>query len=264
MGAKQFIFAACFILGVSLILFQKPLLRFLTSSHEERVTLAVLSTGEAEARDAQQTTKSLSPSSAVHDQDTLTVGSEPARVKFSDGLEVELEPGSIAFFENTDRGIYVSLRTGNFKGIAKGLGGERVLFVKDGAVLDPLGRNIAQPPLKVRAAEESTPEKQAPATAVAVSEDTLTDAQISNAMTNLRQPLLKCYAGELKNNPESKGQVYLAFTIEPTGTVSLVKILQESFKNETLEKCIIDVVQRAIFDPFKGDPIVVNYPIYFE
>ena len=269
MGLRQLLFGVCFLLGLSLIIFHTNIIRFFNGPKEERAVLAEVSKieGAAEVKNFSQNVVMAASGTTLHDQDTLTVsGGNPVRVKFNDGLEVEVEGGSIAFFENTDRGIFVNLRAGNFKGIAKGSGKEKVLFVKDGAVLDTLGRNIMQPPLKV---EEPTPQnpqvgektEKVPET---FSVDTLTDTQIGNSMANLRQPLLRCYAGQLKGNPKSKGEVYMSFTIERSGKVNLVKVLQDSFKDDQMTKCVTDVVARAHFDSFNGEPIVVNYPIYFE
>ncbi len=264
MGAKQIVFVLCFVLGLSLILFHKQIIGVLSSSQEQRAVLAEVSKAEgaAEIKASNQDSSAASEGSLLHDQDTLSVtGGTPVRVKFNDGMEVELEAGSVAFFENSDRGIFVNLRTGSFKGIAKGAGREKILFVKNGAVLDPLGRNIMQPPLKI---EEPVQQAVKPPPEQPISEDSLTDTQIGHAMANLRQPLLKCYAGQLKANSKSKGEVYMSFTIERTGQVSLVRVLQDSFKDEQMSKCVTDVVARAHFDSFKGDPIVVNYPIFFE
>lgn len=267
MALKQIVFVICFVLGISLILFHRQIIGLLSSSGEVRVVLAEVSRveGGAEVKNSNQKSITAEVGTPLHDQDTLSVsGGTPLRVKFNDGMEVELEAGSVAFFENSDRGIFVNLRTGNFKGISKGAGREKILFVKDGAVLDPLGRNIMQPPLKI---EEPLPQVQKDGpkpVEQTVSEETLTDTQIGNAMSNLRQPLLKCYAGNMKSNSKSKGEVYMSFTIERNGQVGLVKVLQDSFKDEQMTKCVTDVVARAHFDSFKGDPIVVNYPIFFE
>jgi len=258
---RNWLLVVGFLIGASIIAFHQQLIDFLKSREDHRAILAQISKSEGtvEIRDENQKTMTLQVGSPIRDQDTVLVGGgHHANIKFNDGLEVELNPGSIAFFENSDRAIFVTLRSGGFKGIARGNQKEKVLFVKDGAVLDPLGRNIMQPPLKF---EE---EKSEPAPEPTVASDTLTDAQITRTMAHLRSPLLKCYAATLKNNAESKGEIYLSFTIEPNGDVSLVKILQETFKDERLIKCVSEVIQRTRFDSFKGDPIVVNYPIYFE
>lgn len=263
MNLKHFVFAACFVVGVSLIVFHDRLTNYLTSSTVSSALLATVSKmdGKAEIKNMEQKVREAEENKPIYDQETLTVGGSPLRVRFSEGMEVELDAGAIAYFENTDRGVFVNLRSGNFKGIAKGSGKERVLFVKDGMVLDPLGRNIMQPPIKLETKEETVKEKSLE---TAVTEDTLSDVQITNSMAQLRQPLIKCYAGNLKENSNSKGEVYLSFTIERDGKVSLVRILQESFKDEKFSKCISEVIERAQFDRFKGDPIIVNYPVYFE
>jgi hypothetical protein len=267
MALKQIVFVICFVLGISLILFHRQIIGMFSSSGEQRVVLAEVSRvdGAAEVKNTNQSSTSAQVGTFLHDQDTLSVsGGTPLRLKFNDGLEVELEAGSVAFFENSDRGIFVNLRTGNFKGIAKGAGREKVLFVKDGAVLDPLGRNIMQPPLKIEEPVQQAQIDKPKPVEQTISEETLTDTQIGNSMSNLRQPLLKCYAGNLKADSKSKGEVYMSFTIERTGQVGLVKVLQDSFKDSQMTKCVTDVVARARFDSFKGDPIVVNYPIFFE
>ncbi len=267
MKLKQLVFAACFLLGIAIILFHRQMIQYLSGAQDNRVILATLakSEGSVELKDSNQRVTEARENTPIHDQDTLSLtGGDAVRVRFADGMEVELNPGTIAFFENSSRGTYVTLRTGGFRGIARGAGKEKVLFVKDGVVLDPLGRNLMQPPLKLE--DKPVPDVAAPPKPldIPVSEDTLTDGQIANGMTNLRQPLIKCYAGNLKSNSKSKGEIYLSFTIEPMGMVAQVKILQSSFQDEQLSKCVSDVVMRARFDSFKGDPIIVNYPIYFE
>src|SRR4051812_26686240 len=117
MGVRQLAFGICFILGVSLILFHRSLIDFLSGSENDKVVLAKVSKseGNAEIKSSNQKVSSLQENDSIHDQDLLSItGGNPLRIRFGDAMEVELDAGSVAFFENTDRGVYVTFRTGGF------------------------------------------------------------------------------------------------------------------------------------------------------
>jgi hypothetical protein len=43
-----------------------------------------------------------------------------------------------------------------------------------------------------------------------------------------------------------------------------IKVIKSTFKDQTMEKCVSNVLSRAKFKTFSGDPIIVNYPFAFE
>ena len=111
---------------------------------------------------------------------------------------------------------------------------------------------------KVLVEKEKKPEK------IKKARETLSDEYISQIVNSQKPFFNRCYAQHLRLNPDSRGQIHLAFTIDILGRVSTVSMIQSTLSDPQLEKCTMAVIERCKFKAFDGDPIVVNYPINFE
>jgi len=266
--AKQLSIGLLVVVGIALIAYQTSLVKWTKSSADlQRPVIATVLnlSGEVRTKPNQVTESSaVSEGGKIFDLDTLEVSAlSTAKIRFSSGLVIDVLADSTLFFESGES-IFVTFRKGDYRVASKGQGGEKVLFVKDGAVVDPLGRT-PQKPIVVTTEPKATPEKplpqfpEAPAPA-----DSLSDEYISSIMVSQKNFLNKCYASFLKENPNNTGELFLSFTITQTGNVRQVRVLKSSINDTRLQKCASDVVERTTFKNFAGDPIVVNYPIFFE
>jgi len=70
-----------------------------------------------------------------------------------------------------------------------------------------------------------------------------------------------CYQVELQGNPNLYGRVVVQFTIAATGQVEVSKVASSTLKNDAVDSCIAQAVQRWLFPKPKGGGIViVSYP----
>lgn len=73
-----------------------------------------------------------------------------------------------------------------------------------------------------------------------------------------------CYERELKRNPTLAGKVTIEFTIEERGTVSAVKVKDNSTGDQAVAECVAAAVRRFRFNPGPdGGSVVYSYPFVF-
>lgn len=94
--------------------------------------------------------------------------------------------------------------------------------------------------------------------------ETLAETYIVNIIKRQKPFFNRCYAQHIRLNPEAQGRIDFSFTINPKGKVIDVRVLRASINDPRLQQCSMSVIERSQFKAFNGDPIVVNYPIYFE
>jgi TonB family protein len=193
----------------------------------------------------------------------LVVGQgSQAIVRFKNDMVVEVQSQSSVFFEQLDY-VLVTIQKGGLKVLEKGTGQHEVIMLKDGLLQDPEGRNIpAASLLKGDAAEEDEPGGTPPPPPQ--DSQTLSDAYISSIVQNQKGFMNRCYAQHLRNQPQSKGEIHLTFTILSGGDVSNVKVLKSTIDDKELQRCVLSALERAKFRGFEGSPIIVNYPVFFE
>lgn len=68
-----------------------------------------------------------------------------------------------------------------------------------------------------------------------------------------------CYQRALRRDPDLRGKVSVRFIITPSGSVSTVKLLESSFGNPSIERCITAKIKTwrdfGAVDPTKGDAV---------
>lgn len=94
--------------------------------------------------------------------------------------------------------------------------------------------------------------------------ETLPESYIVDMIKKQKPFFNRCYAQHIRLNPEAQGRIDFSFTINPKGKVIDVRILRATINDPRLQQCSMSVIERSTFRAFNGDPIVVNYPIYFE
>lgn len=81
---------------------------------------------------------------------------------------------------------------------------------------------------------------------------------IVGAMNLIKPQVWACY-----EKYRVKGLANVQITILPNGTVGDVKLLGDFAKTPTGE-CVASAVKQARFEPFTGEPMVINYPFMFH
>jgi hypothetical protein len=95
----------------------------------------------------------------------------------------------------------------------------------------------------------------------------LTEEEIANTMNNNKNRFFRCYSRLVQNNPQVKGDVSLAFTIENSGHPNLLEInihLTPKVSDEDFKKCLKDVITRIEFKPFTGPTVSTVFPLKFD
>lgn len=286
------------LLGFSVILFHNNIVEFIDSAlspKDTRKTIATIQSLDGKVR--YKTAKSLRYQNAhkeqeLKNQDTVTTDANSrAKIAFVSGFEIQVEPNSLIVIENPkkdDQGrIQITFLKGDFKVLKTG-SPNQVIVSKDKKFQDLAGRT-PQNPIQIdltpqaivseKLEEIKTPkienEKLEEKKKVLVVKEkkpeppkkpreTLSDEYISQIVNSQKPFFNRCYAQHLRLNPDSRGQIHLAFTINTLGKVSTVSLIQSTLSDPQLERCTMSVIERCRFKAFDGDPIVVNYPINFE
>lgn len=94
--------------------------------------------------------------------------------------------------------------------------------------------------------------------------ETLSNEYIDETIATRQSQFQKCWLPRLKDNPNLRGKVILQFEITRRGKVRDLRITDSSLNDETLQKCVMQVVERMTFRPFKGPEISLSYPLIFE
>ena len=116
---------------------------------------------------------------------------------------------------------------------------------------------LAQAPVQEAEANE-IPATQVPEGA------SLNEKEIQDVMGSRRSSFMKCYTQLLQKDAKAKGEVSLAFTVENSGKVGAVEMTSTNLQQDDFKKCLVDVVSRVEFPPFKGAPVSTLFPLKFE
>ncbi|MDW8246608.1 MAG: AgmX/PglI C-terminal domain-containing protein [Sandaracinaceae bacterium] len=92
------------------------------------------------------------------------------------------------------------------------------------------------------------------------------DQQAVVRMINSRKSAIQaCYERELRKNPSLKGRVAISMTIQPSGTVSNVRVVENSMGSDEVGECIVRVVQQFRFTVGpEGGSVTYSFPFVFE
>jgi len=74
-----------------------------------------------------------------------------------------------------------------------------------------------------------------------------------------------CYESELNKRPDLAGKVAVAFTIDPTGSVSEASVTETTLGSSAAEQCMLSRIRRWKFpEPKGGGVVAVTYPWIFS
>lgn len=298
MKKKNILLVLLLLFGFSVIIYHEKIVEGidqLLSGKDQRQTIAVIQTLDGRVRVKPANTlryKNANVRQELKDKDTLTTDADShVKLSFVSGFEIQVEPNSLIVIENpkqdADGRIQITFLKGEFTVLKTG-SPNQVIVSKDKKFQDLAGRTPQKPveidltptnlipdrvedikvpvleAVKLDEKKKVLAEKKAPPPPPKKPKETLSDDYISQVVLSQKPFFNRCYAQHLRLNPDSRGQIHLAFTINTQGRVSSVSLVQSSLSDPQLEKCTMSVVERCRFKAFDGDPIVVNYPINFE
>lgn len=127
----------------------------------------------------------------------------------------------------------------------------------------------AEPPAVETGTPEPAPAPSAPApsSAAAAPQDTRGKAEIQQVMAENRDKVRACYEAVLPNNPGSKGDLVVDFTIDPRGEVKQAEVnwSASDLHIPELDTCAVDVVKAIKFPASsRGLESKVTYPFNFN
>lgn len=282
---------ALLLIGIFLITFQEKISKGLGSIFEDadkRPIIATLTSYKGKVR--YKIPKSLhynnvSENLKLKDQDTITTDTDStARIVFDFGFELEINPNSLIIVEkpkiSESGAIQITFLRGDYKILNAGTGeGGKVVVSKNNKFQDIAGRTPLKPikisiddtikvePEKIEPLEkekEFIVKEHASPKPKRKPKESLSDEYIASVVNNQKPFFNRCYAQHLRLNPDSHGQISLSFTIDASGKVSQVSLINSTMNDIQLDRCTVAVIERCRFRPYDGDPVVVNYPINFE
>ncbi len=92
----------------------------------------------------------------------------------------------------------------------------------------------------------------------------LTQNTIDKVFLAKQKAFQECYENFLRKSPGSKGQVVLTFKLLNSGSVKETRVESANLEDQGLHQCLIDVVNRTQFKPFKGASFITRFPFNFE
>jgi TonB family protein len=228
----------------------------------------------------------------LHDGDRVqTAAASKAEINLNSQDEIELAPETVVEFQlwnPRDPGspIYINLLSGSINSRHPGVKGKAYL-VKDGRLYLPDQTPQAKPlaltvlrnaPLDMQLNEtghgggaggefeaDTTPDEAAAAAPPSGADpETLSNEYIDEAILTHQGQLQKCWLSRLKDAPASKGQIVVQFEISKRGKVKEMRVADSTLTDEVLQRCVMSVIERIPFRPYKGSEISLSYPINFE
>ncbi|MEZ4254452.1 MAG: AgmX/PglI C-terminal domain-containing protein [Polyangiales bacterium] len=89
-------------------------------------------------------------------------------------------------------------------------------------------------------------------------------SEVTKVIKGAQSALKRCYDTELKTNPAVKGKVVIEFTIEPTGTVSKSRAVENSSGSSSLGSCVEAAIKRLRWRKGpEGGSVTYQYPFVF-
>lgn len=194
--------------------------------------------------------------------------------------EIEIEPESAVELQlwnpkDSSSPIYLNMLAGSINSRRAGVKG-KAYMVKDGRLYlpgqTPAKKAVAltvlrKAPLDMHLNEtvDTGPEETSPETSPSGADpETLSNEYIDETILAHQAQMQKCWLSRLKDAPTLKGQIIVQFEISSRGKVKEARIADATLNDEVLQRCVLSVIERIPFRPFKGSEISLSYPINFE
>lgn len=245
--------------------------------------------------DMQQMQGPLASPIEIHDGDRLETDQSASAIVVLNSQD-ELELGGLTALtfqlwneQDPFSPVYMTLKTGALNSRKSGVRG-RAYVVYDGRLYlpgqkpekkpmaltvsrsAPSDMHLAENPTAVGGdafesdSQNASAETEKAPTLSAADPETLSNEYIDEMIASRQAQFQKCWLSHLKkkSSEEGKGQIVLQFEIGRRGKVKDLKIADSNIGDESLQKCVINVVERISFRSFKGPEISLSYPIRFE
>jgi hypothetical protein len=237
----------------------------------------------------------------VYHQDKLQLMSGSlVRLLLSSGAEIIFNENSEAFIEYFNpkdilSPVYIYVRRGELEVKNAGVPG-RLFIVKNRKVLSPAQLLNAKKPELKTVTVDATPSKSSDSAAgsglaaarPAAAEDdndsgppslrnaqnnpilkignkeTLTNDYIEARLASQFGHFRRCQINSLRDRENAIGRLTYSLRIESTGKITMAQLVSATATGSLLQSCVKDVLSRVVFRQFKGDAILINYPIDFQ
>jgi hypothetical protein len=224
--------------------------------------------------------------------ETLIVGNNSdLTVRFHEGAEVKLSPGSLVNFSGRAKNPQMNIKRGKLEIISISAQ-EKLWISQNGRTTkaqnyrteeEPKGEALEINPV-LNETEVQTdlnpissieggggvPENITSAIANVKREPAKKEEQsqirtmISDRLARQKTRIYRCYSQLLQKKPEAKGKLAVHFTVNSLGKVEDAEMASTQFEDENFHKCLIEVVKRTDFLPFKGSTMATLLPLKFE
>jgi TonB family protein len=81
---------------------------------------------------------------------------------------------------------------------------------------------------------------------------------------SLLVPLRRCYQTRLAENPALQGSLRVELVVGRDGAVLDTRLERSSTGDEALDRCVVEALRRATFEPFDGDRASLVVPLMFR
>ena len=240
--------------------------------------------------DVQKLTSPLNSPIDLHDGDRIeTDNGARAVILLNSQDELELKPLSAVTLQlwnekDAFSALYITVLNGDVESRKSGVRG-RAYLVRNGRLYLPSQKASKKPmaltvlrsaPLDMGLSSEKgvdggadfEPDRSLPAdktpSGFTSEHETLSNDYIDEMIVSRQAQLQKCWLSRIKDKPDKKGQILIQFEISRRGKVKELKVADSSLSDESLQKCVLTVIERITFRSFKGPEISVSYPINFE
>jgi TonB family protein len=277
------------LLGLTVIIVAEPISNWINTSRTAPAGFGIGRIARVEGsvrRIHGATIETISSPVELRDGDRVqTSANSKAEIVLNSQDEMELGPSSAVEFQlwnpkDSGSPIYMNSMLGTLTAQKPGVRGKAYL-VKEGRLYlpgqKPLEKAMAltvlrNAPLDLHLAQSERPsdfevdteEQATPPAGLLAEPETLSNEYIDETILGHQSLLQKCWLTRLKDAPTLKGQIVVQFEISRRGKVKEMRVADSSLNDEVLQKCVMSVIERIAFRPYKGSEISLSYPINFE
>jgi hypothetical protein len=238
------------------------------------------------------TPETIKKNTPIQSLETLIVGSNSDLiVKFHEGAEIKLFPDSMVIFSGKAKNPQMSIKKGKLEVLS--ISAQEKLWISQNGrttkaqnykATDNIDESLEINPIlgqtDVQAETtnsfssieggESVPENVTSSIANIKKETKVNDEQsqirlmISDRLARQKTRIYRCYSQLLQKSPEAKGKLAVHFTINNLGKVENAEMASTQFEDQNFHKCLLEVVKRTDFLPFKGSVMATLLPLKFE
>ena len=98
----------------------------------------------------------------------------------------------------------------------------------------------------------------------AIGTGVLSASSIERTVNRRKGALKNCYESELKKDPTLSGKIKVQFTIQPSGRVSVARVIENTMGSQSVARCISSQVKRWRFPKPQGGDVTIAFPFFFK